>query len=72
VSSILVSPYAVTKVLRFGGPFFPASLAGVYSTGALPPALGTVADHLAYESTSGFFALRALRSQPKWTQWSLT
>jgi len=32
---------------------------------------GTVVDHFAYESTSGFFALRALRSQPKVTQWSI-
>jgi len=31
-----------------------------------------VVDHLAYESTSLFFALRVLRSQPKLTQLSLT
>jgi len=33
---------------------------------------GTVVDHLAYELISGFFALRALRSQPKLTQWSIS
>jgi len=34
--------------------------------------LGTVVDHHPYELPRSFFALRALRSQPKLTQRSLT